>query len=146
MVIYDLVCDSAHRFEGWFQSPDDYQRQCDTGLLSCPSCGSDAVRMIPTASRVMIRSTQDDPPKESQKLSDEFSSVALLRKLHDYVEKNFDDVGPKFAKEARRIHRREAEERNIRGVVTAAEAEELSAEGIETLALPAKPPEPDKLN
>ena len=146
MVIYDLVCDSAHRFEGWFQSPDDYRRQCDTGLLSCPSCGSDAVHMVPAASRVRIHSTQDDAPAKSRELSAELSSVALLRRLHDYVEKNFDDVGGQFAEEARRIHRREAGERNIRGVVTPAEAEELSAEGIKTLALPEKPPEPDKLN
>ena len=39
MVIYDLICDAEHRFEGWFQSPEDSERQAANGLISCPTCG-----------------------------------------------------------------------------------------------------------
>ena len=47
-----------------------------------------------------------------------------------------DDVGDKFAEEARRIHYGETEERGIRGQATPDEARELVEEGIALVALP----------
>jgi hypothetical protein len=41
MIVFDLECRAgAHRFEGWFGSSDDYERQREGGLLACPVCGS----------------------------------------------------------------------------------------------------------
>ena len=40
MVIYDLVCDARHEFEGWFKNAEDLVSQQDKGLLSCPLCDS----------------------------------------------------------------------------------------------------------
>ena len=40
MIVYDLCCDTGHRFEGWFGSSDDYSDQQQRGLVSCPECGS----------------------------------------------------------------------------------------------------------
>ena len=39
MIVYDLICSSCHEFEAWFKSADDYARQSQQGLLSCPVCG-----------------------------------------------------------------------------------------------------------
>jgi len=50
-----------------------------------------------------------------------------------------EDVGERFADEARRIHYGEAEERGIRGQATSEQAEELLDEGIAVVALPVPP-------
>ncbi len=47
-----------------------------------------------------------------------------------------EDVGERFAEEARRIHYGESEERGIRGQATPQERAALREEGIETLAIP----------
>ena len=46
------------------------------------------------------------------------------------------DVGARFAEEARRMHCGEAEARGIRGRTTAEEAQALDDEGIEVYTLP----------
>ena len=33
MIVYDLHCDNGHRFEGWFGSSADYERQSEVGLV-----------------------------------------------------------------------------------------------------------------
>ena len=50
-----------------------------------------------------------------------------------------EDVGPRFATEARRIHEGEAPERAIRGQATREETEALLDEGIPVLPLPLPP-------
>jgi hypothetical protein len=67
----------------------------------------------------------------------------MIRTFHAHVEANTEDVGSKFADEARKIHYGDADERAIRGRATADEAEELHAEGIGFLPLP---PLPDNRN
>ena len=49
---------------------------------------------------------------------------------------NAENVGNQFAKEARKIHRKEAEERSIYGTVTTEESKELRDEGIEIFSIP----------
>ena len=57
-------------------------------------------------------------------------------KIRQHVETTCDDVGDDFAKEARRIHHGEVEERGIFGNATDEEAEDLDEEGIEFFRLP----------
>ena len=47
-----------------------------------------------------------------------------------------DDVGERFAEEARKIHYGEAKERGIRGQASRAETESLLEEGIAVMQLP----------
>jgi hypothetical protein len=63
------------------------------------------------------------------------------KEIVDFVEKNFDDVGCDFAKEALKIHYGVTEPRNIRGVSTKAEEKTLKEEGIQffKIPLPASP-------
>jgi hypothetical protein len=58
--------------------------------------------------------------------------VQMARRIIETTE----DVGPRFAEEARKIHYREAEDRAIRGTASADETAALADEGIEVLALP----------
>ncbi len=58
--------------------------------------------------------------------------LQAMRRLLESTE----DVGPRFAEEARRIHYAESPERAIRGQATPQEAESLRDEGIDVFALP----------
>jgi hypothetical protein len=49
---------------------------------------------------------------------------------------NTEDVGDRFAEQARRIHYGEEQARGIRGSATPQEREALREEGIETLSIP----------
>ncbi|NIO42968.1 MAG: DUF1178 family protein, partial [Burkholderiales bacterium] len=40
MIVYDLACEEAHRFEGWFSSADDFNAQVKAEQIACPVCGS----------------------------------------------------------------------------------------------------------
>jgi hypothetical protein len=147
MVVYDLQCAAGHGFEGWFRSPDDFRSQCDDGQLSCPVCHSAEVLRKPSATRlnrgaqseVVPASTNAAPPVHQ-------AQVAMVKAFQHFVDRNFENVGSKFASEARRMHYGEAEERNIRGQATRDEVQELHDEGIEAQPLPIPSPDADKLN
>jgi hypothetical protein len=51
MIVYDLECGDGHRFEGWFASKSDFVAQGERGLVSCPTCGVQEVRRIPSITR-----------------------------------------------------------------------------------------------
>ena len=63
----------------------------------------------------------------------------MLRAVHEHVSKNSDDVGDRFAHEARKMHYGEAEMRAIRGKASLADARALHEEGIEFQPLPSLP-------
>ena len=58
--------------------------------------------------------------------------MQMVRRVLEQTE----DVGPRFAEEARRIHHGDAPDRAIRGQASAEQAAELAEEGIEVLPLP----------
>ncbi|GAA0786345.1 DUF1178 family protein [Roseibium denhamense] len=65
--------------------------------------------------------------------------IEALRLLRTRVIENSENVGSKFAAEARKIHYGEAEQRSIYGHTTPADAEALLDEGIAVLPLPELP-------
>ncbi|MFQ5937039.1 MAG: DUF1178 family protein [Acidiferrobacterales bacterium] len=139
MIVYDLLCEDGHQFEGWFDGADDYAEQRERGLLSCPVCDSTAVHKAPTASHV--RSQLPAAPEKPQPgLDDQRTHTKALQALHRYVAENFADVGAAFPEEARKIHYGEVKARNIRGVATGDEFKALRDEGVEVHPLP---PDPD---
>ena len=64
---------------------------------------------------------------------------ALFMKMTRRIMESTEDVGERFAEEARRIHYSEAPERAIRGSTSRTEALALREEGIEVFALPVPP-------
>jgi len=62
---------------------------------------------------------------------------ATLRQLARQAMAQAEDVGQRFADEARRMHRGETPERSIKGQASATEAARLLDEGIPVLPLPA---------
>ena len=150
MIIYDLLCDGQHRFEGWFKNADEFQHQLQTGLVSCPICGSDHVHRVPSASHIS-NGLGDKEPVSSSKPALRNDTIDthpehILQLLHDYVNNNYDDVGSQFAEEAKKIHYGESEVRNIKGSATVNEVKELKEEGITAVPLPPAPYDKDKLN
>jgi hypothetical protein len=142
MVVYDLNCTSGHAFEGWFRNPEAFGEQVARGLIACPVCNSVEVTRRPSATR-LNRGTQapaeEVAPADGRQVAPVPADAAgrmMVRAMRHFVEKHFEDVGSRFASEARRMHYGEAEERNIRGTATASEVRELHDEGIEARALP----------
>jgi len=136
MKVLDLACEHGHVFEGWFASEDDYAAQQERGLLQCPVCDSTVVHKQLSAPRLNLGSSRTAvaAPKD---LSDEQQAM-LLRTMRELVQST-EDVGERFAAEARRIHQGESAQRAIRGQASMAEAAELLEEGIGVLPLPNLP-------
>jgi len=69
--------------------------------------------------------------RKGNSLPDRAQAITLLRTLRKVVEDSHENVGDRFAEEARKIHYGETEHRGIYGQATDEEAEELADEGIE---------------
>ncbi len=133
MIVYQLACNEGHFFEGWFASAEACAEQAASGQLQCPRCSSVQVRKLPAAPHVHTSGGDAVPPaKRDQSVRRE--AVAALR---DLILAGTEDVGREFAEIARRIHYKEESARNIRGQVTAEEAEELREEGVPAVTIPA---------
>lgn len=148
MIIFDLACLCGYQFEGWFQDHQDFTCQQGEGLLLCPGCGGSNVRKIMSAVAVH---TGSDSCLSNQKLEQQMPvteemAAAVLNKIQDYVEKNFEDVGTKLPEKALKIHYGVEEARNIRGVATPEEEKVLNDEGIGLLKIPMIKREGKKLN
>lgn len=140
MVVYDLVCKKKHKFEGWFPSFEGYQEQAAQGLISCPSCGTHAVVKLPHACAVHVKKEAPKAPPLKKNPTPAALTPAdvneMLLRLNQYVRENFQDVGPRFAEEARAIFHGETEEKPIHGSATQEEREDLDEEGIPYGILP----------
>ena len=141
MVVYNLVCKKQHQFEGWFPNYEEFQKQAEKKLISCPTCASTKIEKLPHACAVHVKKEQPAPtPKKTETPPPSPPSPAefkeMLIQVHHYVKQNFEDVGPRFAEEAKQIHQGKAEERPIHGTATAQEAADLAEEGIPHVILP----------
>lgn len=130
MINYTLKChDCRQECEAWFKNSDDFDKQKDNGLLECPICNSknvDKGLMAPS-----IVSSNDTI----------YDRRAILRKLRQYVEGNFENVGERFADEAIAIAHGEADERDIYGEIDKKAEEKLAKEGILYAKIPWTPKE-----
>lgn len=155
MIKYALSCRNGHEFEAWFNSSAAFDDQQAKRLLSCPVCQSDEVqkalmapRVVTTKGKGVARAPSAGPPSAGETESVYSPSQAgpsvakvieAMRHLRQQVEANTEDVGKRFAEEARKIHYEEAEARGIRGEATAEEVRKLSEEGIGVAPLPRLP-------
>jgi hypothetical protein len=137
LIRFSLVCDSAHEFEGWFRSNDDFDAQLKRGFLDCPTCGSTKVEkalMAPAVSTGRNRETIALAMGEEQK-----KALAQLKAMTEKIRENADYVGDKFAEEARKIHFGETDPRGIYGEATLDEAKSLAEDGVSFMPIPVLP-------
>ena len=150
MIVFDLLCASGHRFEGWFGSAADYDGQRERRLLSCPTCGSTHVERVPSATRSNLGAEPPKPAKAPQQPAktpdmegkDPFAIAQMLysRMLDELLTKT-EDVGREFPNEARDIFYERTPNRAIRGQATQEEHDELVDEGIPVARFPIPPKE-----
>jgi hypothetical protein len=131
--VFNLRCDQHHPFEGWFGSAGDLETQIAGGLLECPMCGSKEVRRTPSAPRLNFGAA---PETQGAAMPASGPMHALAVKMAREIAAKTEDVGERFAEEARRIHYKEIPERGIRGVTTRDEAEALIEEGVGVMPFP----------
>jgi hypothetical protein len=137
MIVFDLTCSNGHTFEGWFEDWAAYEKQKKRGLISCPVCDDKNVEKNISTFGIKASSA------EQRAVSDERRALMqLTREISEFVEKNFDNVGSNFAKEALKIHYGASEPRNIRGVSTREEEKVLEKEGVQFFKVPS-PVKPD---
>ncbi len=149
MIVLNLACAHDHHFEGWFGSAADFEAQLARELVTCPLCADSHIKRMPTAARLNVsnlRGTQAVPAEAGAKAETApVTAVAvsnppanaqgqMLQALQQVLAQT-EDVGPRFAEEARRIHYGETEHRAIRGQASPADAVALAEEGIPVLAL-----------
>ena len=61
MIKYQLICDLAHEFEGWFQTGAAFDAQNEARLVTCPVCDSVKVRRaLMTPSLASPKRRRDD--------------------------------------------------------------------------------------
>ena len=136
MILYRLTCGNGHQFEAWFRDSATYDAQSTSGDVECPFCGSNHVSKAPMAPHLATvkKKTAEVRAREVAE-----QILQAVNKLHRHVEENCEYVGNEFAEEARAIHYGDAEERDIYGEATEAEAMDLDVEEIEFYRLPQRP-------
>lgn len=136
MKVLDLQCQQLHVFEGWFASEADFLGQCERSLVECPVCGDASITKRLSAPRLNLGHDRAEQTQELLAVTDNDHAVqaAWLAAARRIVA-NTDDVGERFAEEARKIHYGESPQRNIRGQTSRAETTLLLEEGIAVMPL-----------
>lgn len=138
MKVLNLHCANDHDFEGWFACDEDFTAQMVRGLVQCPLCGEARIERRPTAPRLNLGSARSDDKADAVDVARPAAGdlQAQWMQAVRHVLAHTEDVGERFATEARRIHYGEVPERGIRGKATPQESEALRDEGIEVMSLP----------
>ena len=149
MKVFDLQCSQGHCFEGWFGSEADFADQQARALVDGPLCGDGHVQKMLSAPRLNLgrakpQETQethgDDSPARGTASTNEVAlaspqteaTQALLHLARELLART-QDVGNRFAEEARKIHYGEAQARPIRGQATPQQTRDLLEEGVQVM-------------
>jgi hypothetical protein len=143
MIIFELSCAHGHRFEGWFASGEEFTRQQERKLVTCPVCDDARIERLPSARVSVAKGAARDnaPPAESTEERAPVADAAVglpaevVAKLRELV-RNTENVGRRFPEEARKIHYEEVPPRAIRGHASREETKALNEEGIGFASLP----------
>lgn len=154
MKVLDLQCGLQHSFEGWFASEADYADQQTRGLLTCPLCGDASIQKKLSAPRLNLKAGRGRSPSVGTAVDgaaapapssagrngpespvDPALQGRLMQAMREVLSRT-EDVGERFADQARGMHHGDIAPRNIRGQTSPDVAQELMEEGIEVVQLP----------
>ncbi len=153
MKVFNLKCVHGHAFEGWFKSHLAFEEQQAQGLLTCPFCDSNEIEKTLSAPRLNLSSAAaPEEAEHSQVMAEPAASrgqaavmtsapggapalAAALKMVRDMLTQS-EDVGDRFAEEARAMHANELPARPIHGQTSLETAQELAEEGIPVVAIP----------
>jgi hypothetical protein len=164
VIRYRLSCGSGHEFESWFPAIDAFDTQLQSGAVACPICGSTEIAKQPMAPAVVTSRSrrsgsertgnsgrggpaetavsaqaQTQAPAQAGGGDGAAARIGMLRALRERIVGTSEDVGGRFAEEARKMHFGEIEERNIRGNSTVEEARDLVEDGVPFGLIPVLP-------
>jgi hypothetical protein len=137
MIVFDLICSQGHKFECWFKSNKAFEEQKAFGVIHCPICND--TRVDKAISTFAIKKYSESEPKTDNPTATQDEKIdphQALQIITDYVNKNFEDVGLDFTKEALKIHWGESKKRNIKGLTLPGEEKILQEEGVPFLKIP----------
>ncbi len=153
MKVFNLKCEHGHPFEGWFKDHAAFETQQAQGLLSCPFCDSRIVEKTLSAPRLNLLGATSEPasavappdPAATQQQPGTavmasagaaspslMAAIQLVREMLSVSE----DVGDRFAEEARAMHDNDVPARPIHGQTDLETDQELAEEGIPVVAIP----------
>jgi hypothetical protein len=141
MIKYRLICDTEHEFDGWFPSSREFTRQKKMGQLTCPVCDSkhvDKAMMSPGVSRsknARRLSQSRDSAVSPDQMMPASQAKHVLKKIGQYITKNFENVGDRFYKEAVRCEEGDRDDR-FYGTPSKEETNKLLDEGIDLFHVP----------
>ncbi len=130
MIKYKLSCECKHTFDSWFSSSLDYEKLRRLKHISCPKCNSKKIKKSIMMPQLKTKSNKIAVSKKEKNFQKK------LNKLQEFVEKNCEYVGEKFAQEARNIHYDKKKSKGIYGKATPEQTNELIEEGIDVATIP----------
>ena len=135
MIAFDLICTHGHKFECWFKNGNSFEEQRSYGIIHCPVCDDNQVEKAISTFAIKKYGDRREEDQEAEKLDPKRAHQAL-QIITEYVNKNFEDVGLDFAKEALKIHFGESKKKNIKGTALPDEEKILKEEGVPFVKIP----------
>ncbi|MBU2980920.1 DUF1178 family protein [Lentibacter algarum] len=132
MISFSLKCAAGHSFDSWFQSSSAFDKLHRSGLVVCAICGSSDISKQIMAPNVSTSHSKPESPLSTPQSPNEQALADMRRK----VEETSEDVGMRFASEARAMHDGDAPERSIYGQAKPEDAKKLIDDGVPVLPLP----------
>lgn len=144
MIRYALICDNDHDFDSWFVNSAGFDALNSKNLIECPVCTSTKIRkqiMSPKVQRTDLVPVEQEwmaPASQSAALlsAEDLEMRRKLAEIRQRLTENSEDVGSRFAEEARNMHFGDSEQRPIYGCVSLEEARELIEDGVGILPIP----------
>ncbi len=130
MMVLNLQCANGHFFEGWFANSAAFTQQKEAGEIYCPVCEDTHITQAPSPIAIKRSGRTSREGEETNPFE------KLMKQFYEYIEKNFEEVGTDFAKEALKMHYGVKSRRNIRGTSTEEEEKMLREEGVEFHKIP----------
>jgi len=134
MIKYILKCNNNHEFKSWFSDSSEFEKLNKKRLLECIYCSSNKIQKSIMAPMISNNKSIDANTNSfDQELMKEKEKLTKLRK---YVEKNFEFIEKDFSKKVREIYYDSKTKKNIYGIASTEEKEELADEGIDLVTIP----------
>tara|TARA_Y100000816_G_scaffold233758_1_gene179209 strand:+ start:1063 stop:1476 length:414 start_codon:yes stop_codon:yes gene_type:complete len=130
MIKYNLKCKNKHEFESWFSDSKEFEKLLKKKLIECAFCKTKSIKKSIMSPRIAHKKKVNFPNKEIRQMKKD------LLKLRKFVEKNFDYVGDNFPREVRKVYYDKKKNKNIYGIASPKETEELKEEGIDLATIP----------
>ena len=130
MIKYNLKCKNKHEFESWFSDSKEFEKLLKKKLIECAFCKTKSIKKSIMSPRIVHKKKVNFPSKEIRQMKKD------LLKLRKFVEKNFDYVGDNFPREVRKVYYDKKRNKNIYGIASPKETEELKEEGIDLATIP----------